>query len=189
MPGGYYCPSPVFEFIVGNAYRGYIQTKKPKKHFEYEYIKNSNSQLIEANRYVFHNNSVLLVSKEFILYKPDENIEAVFLFSEDDIVLESVGLCRYNNNHEIRLYATLTNTYAQFSNTINKTSFDYHSEAFTYGKKLEFVEWIDNVGDMTEKFGFRFIYENEKLVSYKNVYSDTNIEYRIPKNKLHNTIL
>ena len=119
---GYYCPSPVYDIIVGGASRGRLlkDMKHIKKNPDYTFGFNANNELIVIQNSFY---------REFIVR--DQHTELSIIFSKYSI--EAITECRYVGN-QIQSYI-----YCLF---LEGKVDEYRKEEYSYGDEgLQFVDW------------------------------------------------
>lgn len=94
MPRGYYCPSPIFEY-VSNAKRGRLLKKKPDSgKYSYEYGFNEKGQLIRIKSVTEWENRY---NEEYLIYVSDGITYSLEFGVDGD--LEQVSKCIYQNGN------------------------------------------------------------------------------------------
>ena len=151
---GYYCPSPVYDIIVGRASRGRLlkDMKRIKKNPDYTFGFNANNELIVIQNSFY---------REFIVR--DQHTELSIIFSKYSI--EAITECRYVGN-QIQSYI-----YCLF---LEGKVDEYRKEEYSYGDEgLQFVDWYSH-----EKY--KFTHKDGYLYQYKAIPVDDPLNTSIP---------
>lgn len=121
---GYYCPSPVYDILVGGASRGRLlkDRKRVRKKPDYEYGFNARNELVVVQSDFY---------REIILREQDTERGLLF----DQYSIQAVTECQYADE-TIQSYI-----YALF---LESQVIDYRKEQYTYGTEgLQFVDCYD----------------------------------------------
>ena len=186
LPLGYYCPSLVFDIIIGGISRGRIvKDKKGCSKYDYVYFKDSTDRVIAADCYYPLGDSIRLLEKAFCI-KDDSQLIVPFydISGEEPQVLRMIK-CEYMNDGKLRNYRTISSTP---NNSLDiKQRYDHaksYEEYYTYNDTglLDRVVMINRVMDIVEKHHYAFTHNDDGLlISYEN--TETGKEYSIPKSK------
>lgn len=101
---GFYCPSPVFDLIVGNTNRGVLTKHRPKK-FDFIFYKDELDRLIVVDWYSEFGFS----EREFLIYNGESVIAPTYsvrgIPGED--ALSRIVVCKYSSTGKITNYQLL----------------------------------------------------------------------------------
>lgn len=98
MHRGYYCPSPVYDLLVGNVNRGRLLKRRPAVNYDYIYYLNEARQIIMVDAFAtWEDGRKTLYTREFIFH--GENVETSVEYKLDwflgYIHMYSASLCDY----------------------------------------------------------------------------------------------
>lgn len=129
---GYYCPSPVYDLIVGNCKRGKLLKKKsdfPNYTYEYSFDKDSNLIRVRGINELTAPKSHL--DKEFLIYKNNIVYGVEFNIRGD---IDVVSKCTYDNGNIITYERSLctTDEYADLHYEIYQYENDVISEVTVF---------------------------------------------------------
>lgn len=106
---GYYCPSPVYDLIVGNANRGRLLKRRPVVNYDYIYYLNKARQIIMVDGFTtWENGRKTLYTREFVIYQDDVEISVEYKLDYflGYIHMYSASLCDYEAE-KLRAYRRL----------------------------------------------------------------------------------
>lgn len=109
MHRGYYCPSPVYDLLVGNVSRGRLLKRRPAVNYDYIYYLNEARQIIMVDAFAtWEGGRKTLYTREFIFH--GENAETSVEYQLDwflgYIHMYSASLCDYEAG-KLRAYRRL----------------------------------------------------------------------------------
>ena len=179
---GYYCPSPVYDIIVGGASRGRLlkDMKRIKKNPDYTFGFNANNELIVIQNSFY---------REYIVR--DQHTELSIIFSK--YCIEAITECRYVDNQiQSYIYCLLLEGKVD----------EYRKEEYFYGDEgLQFVDWYhfmpmrihipkeitELVFDKGEKMPpiyshekYEFTHKNGYLYQYREIPVNDSLNKSIP---------
>ena len=142
MHRGYYCPSPVYDLLVGNVNRGRLLKRRPAVNYDYIYYLNEARQIIMVDDFATWKDDWLgyykktLYTREFIFH--GENIETSVEYKLDRVLgyiyMYSASLCDYDAG-KLRTYKRLimdTHRRDDRSFYTDKDSFLFQAENYEY---------------------------------------------------------
>lgn len=106
---GYYCPSPVYDLIVGNANRGRLLKRRPVVNYDYIYYLNEARQIIMVDGFTtWENGRKTLYTREFVIHQDDVEISVEYKLDYflGYIHMYSASLCDYEAE-KLRAYRRL----------------------------------------------------------------------------------
>lgn len=187
---GYYCPSPVYDLIVGNANRGRLLKRRPVVNYDYIYYLNKARQIIMVDDFAtWENGRKTLYTREFIFH--GENVETSVEYKLDwflgYIHMYSASLCDYDAG-KLRTYKRLImDTYCRDDGSFytDKDSFLFQAEDYEYdesglmckfvwGEQLSFKEKTRSgkfkPAGYTQDYAYRLFHnEDGFLYAYKSL--------------------
>lgn len=171
---GYYCPSIIFDIIVGNAKRGRIVKKMPKKNPELVYGFDTEGRIITVDKES---------SKEFII--TEEMHELGITFSEIGGIC-CVSECIYDSVGRIKNYGNY------LYHSFEKRVVGFHKEEYKYEEDKMIVGWYqfsDDEKNSSVLIRERYIFEveNTYLKNYRVGGADKEVtELKEGKGRIYN---
>lgn len=161
---GYYCPSPVFDLLVGNTKRGKILLR-PSTRSKF------------SHRYVFDSNDDLLFVQTFL----DSNVAATEYIVHSDSIIYGIAVNRFGELYQVseeiysqgRLIEYTLVSYNEISDSYCAHSMN--RERYTYDEDgLLDCDWYDVslAVEYIRHSKYRFKRENGYLVSYSPITAD-----------------
>lgn len=99
---GYFCPSPVFDIVIGGANRGrLLKTQKTTETADFSYFFKKD-KLVRVDSYaVFEGKGRTLYSREFILRDGDIEVAPLYhIYRQGDVKLAGMTICEYVPQHK-----------------------------------------------------------------------------------------
>lgn len=158
---GFYCPSPIYDIIIGNAKRGKLRNKivSRNKNF-YQYFFDSTGELLVVDHVVDGE----IIEKELMLY--EENIRyGITVDSSNQLV--SISKESFHNN-TLMEYALLN----VISIDCNSLIYLYHKETYSFDTDgLVSCVWneFDSAVDVLQSITYHFKREDGMLTEYSCV--------------------
>ena len=160
---GYYCPSPVYDIIVGGASRGRLlkDMKRIKKNPDYTFGFNANNELIVIQNSFY---------REFIVR--DQHTELSIIFSK--YCIEAITECRYVDNQiQSYIYCLLLEGKVD----------EYRKEEYFYVPKEITELMFDKGEEMSPIYShekYEFTHKDGYLYQYKAIPVDDPLNTSIP---------
>lgn len=172
---GYYCPSPVFDIVIGNGNRGTL-LKRPRKGYIYDYsfFKDASGRIIMVDGYASFSEKKVLYDREFLIYHDDEVIAPLYEFERNNrISIARISNCKYDKEGKIVSYRTLYTSTHETENgdlvTDEKGCLIY-AETYSYDKygMLEKSTLAHQFLSFITEDSFRFYHDSDGfLTSYE----------------------
>ncbi|KAB7709063.1 hypothetical protein F9802_02765 [Bacillus aerolatus] len=139
---GYYCPSPIYDLIVGNAKRGRLLKKKPEfGKYSYEYGFDNQDRLIRVRGVNEFTTPISRFDEEYLIYEKDIIYSVEFSNTGE---INVVSKCTYNDGNIVKYERSLV---------IFEEDADLHFEKYYYkNNKLSEVS-IFQVTPSIEMYG------------------------------------
>lgn len=190
---GYYCPSKVYDIIVGNTSRGRIIRRGTKGiNADYIFYKDNNNRIIKTEKLASHSQQIVLERSFFIHQSNHILIPTYVLFDSDKPLLCQLCICSYNDE-KISRYSIITvhNVYAESEELLLNNAM-FYSEEYQYDTqgsfyKVSILHRFQNISK-TENYLF-YKDENGLISSYCPILEQINGKpklgqhYIIPKSK------
>ncbi len=190
---GYYCPSKVYDIIVGNTNRGKIKYGRNEiNHFDYIYFKNISGELKRIDKYGSIHDGQKLHERSFVVNHGDNLLIPTYIFFDDEPYLSQFCACEISNKklHTFSLF-TEHNVFAKSDEELKKYA-EFYSEKYQYDSQGLFreVSVYNRLQHIARSENYLF-FRNEKgqLVSYCQVTEQSDgknmrrPEYKIPQTK------
>lgn len=162
MHRGYYCPSPVYDLLVGNVNRGRLLKRRPAVNYDYIYYLNEARQIIMVDAFATWKDDWLkyykktLYTREFIFH--EENVETSVEYKLNSLLgyihMYSASLCDYDAG-KLRAYRHL-NMY-----TYRRDDGSFYAERDSYTLYAEDYEYDDSGLMCKAVWGDKFVHKKE----------------------------
>ena len=187
---GYYCPSIIFDTIVGKANRGKIIRKdiieEKAGPFDYIYFKDLCGRLIKVEKYENYDSESVLKERSFFRYQENEIIIATYAFYDsEEPVLSQLCVCDYEKDRPIKYSLFTALPVSELSEEELFFHGNWYCEDYCYDKnsRLHEVTVYRSIQNhsQTEKISFSTD-ANGNIVSYQpDGNNGTEAVYKVPK--------
>lgn len=176
---GYYCPSPIFDIIVGNANRGKLM-KRPGKDVVYDYVyyKNKDGNLIMVDRNAeIGDSGKILCDREFIIESGNKELAPRFEFMRtiDQINIVSISLCEYSEGRLTLYRNKLRSSIHMQDGTVSYVDSSTQAEDYIYNSSglIDQATHGEKVMNIINETTFKF-FHNESGILHEYQVIDNN---------------